>query len=180
MKPILIYANKLDPGLKDEIQAGRLIPENCVVIAGQEQSEVSFYLHKEKHVFSQLSRPAPSILENYDQIRLPCKPVADIVNAYGSPFYIKIDIEHYDAPILQSLFQHNFYPPYISAESHAINVFSIFLAQRGYNAFKLVDGRSVSSDYANRTIQCERTKDLVKYSFPYHSAGPFGCDSDGE
>jgi len=165
---------------KDDLQSGRLILENCVVTAGQERSEVSFYLHKENHVLSQLPRPDPSVLEKYDQISLPCKSVADIVNAYGSPFYIKIDIEHYDAPILQSLFQQKYHPPYISAESHTINVFAILLAQGGYNAFKLVDGQSVSSVYANRIIQCGRTKELVEYSFPYHSAGPFGGDIDGE
>lgn len=165
---------------KDDIESGRLILENCVITAEQEKSEVVFYLHKENHVLSQLPRPDPSVIENYVQINLPSKPVADIVNTHGSPFYIKIDIEHYDGPILQSLFRHNFYPPYISAESHTINVFSILLAQGGYNAFKLVDGLSVSTVYADRIIQCERTKDLIRYSFPYHSAGPFGGDIDGE
>ncbi len=48
----------------------------------------------------------------------------------------------------------------------------------GYDAFKLVDGHSVVQRYRNYPISVGN--DIEIYSFPYHSAGPFGDDVAGE
>jgi len=93
------------------------------------------------------------------------------------PYYIKIDLENYDHVILMELFRNNIYPKYLSAESHSIDIFALLVTFGRYTSFNLVDGASVSSLYANHTIN---TFDTVKsYSFPYHSAGPFGEDVKG-
>ncbi|MFZ2106739.1 MAG: hypothetical protein WAV18_15435, partial [Roseiarcus sp.] len=102
-----------------------------------------------------------------------------IIRKYGEPFYIKIDIEHYADAILRTLFVNDIYPKFISAESHTIDVFALLVASRRYNAFKLVEGSTVSKKYKNTPFT---NKDGVRefYSFPYDSAGPFGKDIDGE
>ena len=61
-----------------------------------------------------------------------------------------------------------------------LDVLSVLAGEGGYKAFKLVDGQTVSQVYANRTIENQITHELTSYSFPYHSAGPFGDDIDGE
>ena len=160
-----------------EIENRRLIVENCVITAEEEDEDVSFYIHKRNHVLSQFPEPMLEQMNNYEKVFLPSKSVDRIIKEHGNPYYIKIDIEHYDAQILRSLSTEDIYPPFISAESHSIEIFSL-LVSMGYRAFKLVDGSTVSQVYANRIIQCGQEK--ISYSFPFHSAGPFGNDVDGK
>jgi len=164
---------------KVEIQAGRLIVENCVVTDKVVSDAVDFYISKTDHVLSQLPQPAPSNLIMFEKVALPAKTISSLIEAHGHPYYIKIDIEYYDAQILRALFSAGIYPPFISAESHSIEVFALLVAHGGYNAFKMVDGASVSKVYSNRLIISENERMQEKFSFPFHSAGPFGNDVDG-
>jgi hypothetical protein len=122
--------------------------------------------------------PEPADVQNFEKIRLPAKSVMDIIRAHGAPHYIKIDIEHYDEMILRTLFEHGIRPPFISAESHSVDVFCLLVSLGKYKAFKLVDGASVSRLYKSQKISVGQGKE--EYSFPHHSAGPFGEDIRGE
>jgi FkbM family methyltransferase len=175
--PVLCEA--INEKFKTEIEAGRLIVENCIVTDKAASDAVDFYIHKSNHVLSQLPQPAPSNLMMYEKVALPAKAISELIDRHGQPYYIKIDIEHYDAQILRALFSAGIFPPFISAESHSIDVFALLVAQGGYSAFKMVDGRSVSKVYSNRLIICDNERKQVKFSFPFHAAGPFGNDVDG-
>jgi len=159
----------------NEIQRGRLFLESCVVTADEGLGSVDFYVHDTYHVQSQIGVPGNDVLDQYTKTRLPSKSIQSIIQAHGAPHYVKIDIEHYDAPLLQALFRGGIYPPYISAEAHSLDVFLTLAQEGGYKAFKLVDGYFVPRDYADFTIDTG-----AKYSFPFHSAGPFGNDIHGE
>jgi len=161
-----------------EIAEGRLFVENCVVTTDDSDNEVYFYISKCHHVLSQLPKPAESVIADFEKVLLPSKSAVGLIAKYGNPFYIKIDIEHYDEAILKSLFLNNIRPSYISAESHSISVFSILVALGEYNAFKLVDGPTVSSKYKDHQIKVGNKVEI--YSFPHHSAGPFGEDVFGD
>jgi FkbM family methyltransferase len=159
-----------------EIREGRLFVESCVLNTDDSASEVYFYVHKNDHVLSQF--PEPVNADCFEKVLLPSKSVLQLISKYGSPHYIKIDIEHYDEAILRVLFDNNIRPPFISAESHSIEVFSLLVCLGKYNSFKLVDGRSVSQKYNNHRIKVGDK--FESYSFPYHSAGPFGDDICGK
>lgn len=160
---------------RDEIDSGRLIVEDKVLATTGAPSEVYFYLHKTNSVLSRF--PEPENPESFDKILLPsCSPV-ELIARHGEPYYIKIDIEFYDAPILREFLAAGIRPPFLSAEAHTLEVFAVLMGMGGYGAFKLVDGRSVPSVYGNATI--ETSEGLESYSFPYHSAGPFGDDVVG-
>jgi len=167
-----------------EIVAGRLFIENCVLTPDESGSEVPFYIHKYNHVLSQFPKPEDTggrkedDIRNYEQIMLRSQSPLRVIKKYGEPYYIKIDIERFDEPILRALFQDDVRPPYISAESHNVEVFCMLVSMGKYNAFKLVDGRTISERYRNRLIKT--SNGLEPYSFPHHSAGPFGEDIDGE
>lgn len=163
-----------------EIQAGRLILENCVVTANENLSEVDFYIHKTYAGQSQFPPPSEATLPQFTKLKLPSKSILSLINTHGEPYYIKIDVEHYDAPLLNAIFASNLRPPFISAESHSIDVFVALVAQGRYKAFKLVDGPSVSRIYKNRVIKSQSTQEPIRYSFPFKSAGPFGDDIDGK
>lgn len=162
-----------------EITDGHLVIENCVLTDKEHSGQVEFYISRRSHVLSHFLKPPNDAQGNFEKVYLPSKTAVSIVEEYGAPYYIKIDIEHYDAQILRHLFEFGIRPPYISAESHSADVFSLLVGLGGYNSFKLVEGGSVSDVYSRRTVKRLRENDEVSHSFPRHSAGPFGNDIDG-
>jgi FkbM family methyltransferase len=176
--PVLCEAIKRR--FQNEVESGRLIIECCIVTNGEGSGEADFYLHKSNHVLSQLPMPPKETIEEFTRVQLPARSIQEIIISHGSPYYIKIDVEHYDAPLLKAIFASGIRPPYISAESHTVEVFSTLATEGNYKAFKLVDGYSVSRAYAERLLECHTTQTRILYSFPFHSAGPFGNDIDGK
>jgi FkbM family methyltransferase len=184
-KADLVVAIEANPALAEGIRrrfpnainAGNLVVENIVITVADGDQNVPFYLHKSRHFLSQFGRPADNILEQFDEIYLPSKSLMKILSTYGSPLYIKIDVEGYDQKLLEELFRNRVFPAYLSAESHSIEVFAQFVANGGYTAFKLVDGASIPVVYNAHPVS--GVKGVVEHSFPFHSAGPFGNDIIG-
>lgn len=160
-----------------EISEGRLVVENKVISHMERNSEVSFYLHLKKNVQSQLPKPSLSEAANFEEIRLPSVTVPQLIKKWGDPYYIKIDLEHYDAPVLRSIFEAQIVPPYLSAESHSVDVFCLLVALGGYRSFKLVEGKTVHQKFSD--LEIETNTGRQRHSFPFHSAGPFGDDIPG-
>lgn len=141
-----------------EIAAGRLFLERCA-LSVDGAGEVPFYLHRHD-VGSQLPRPIDQEAHFFRQITVAAASPVAIIEKHGPPHYVKIDLEGYDPEVLRSLFAAGIVPPFISAESHRIEVFCLLAGLGAYRAFNLVEGASVAADYG----------------FPPHSAGPFGDD----
>ena len=160
-----------------DISDGRLVVENSVISHVERDSEVPFYVHKSNHVLSQFPRPSLPDIGNFQEILLPSITVPQLVEKWGNPYYIKIDLEHYDAPVLRSILEAEIYPPYLSAESHSAEIFCLLVAQGGYKSFKLVEGSTVQQKFAELEIEARGGKE--QHSFPPHSAGPFGDDIPG-
>jgi hypothetical protein len=185
LKSDLVIAVEANPALSehiksrfaDAIAAGTLIVENCVISTGDGGDKAPFWIHKTNDVLSQCLRPDPSAINDYEEVLLPARSVVGLIERYGDPLYIKIDVEHYDAAILEELFCKGIRPPYISAEAHSIEVFSLLVALGKYTSFKLVDGKSVSTKYG--ACEIATVAGPRRYSFPHHSAGPFANDIGG-
>jgi FkbM family methyltransferase len=184
-KADVVVAVEADPALAqvirdrfaEQIAGGSLFVENCVLAETGSPPVVPFYVHRERPFLSQFPRPGDRAIGDFDELLLPAKTPLQLVQAHGAPFYIKIDVEHYDAVILRELFLNGIRPPYISAESHSIDVFCWLVSMGGYRSFNLVNGPTVQLDYANHAIGTKDSKE--SYSFPAHSAGPFGADIRG-
>lgn len=169
---------KMEERFSTEIQAGKLCVEHGVLVCEGDDPEVYFYLHKRHHVLGQFPRPDASVIRDFDRVLLPSQSVMQILRKHGDPYYIKIDIEGYDEAILKELFRNQVRPSFISAESTSIQVFAMLVAMGEYTAFKLVEGATVAKTYRNHTISVNGKHE--PYSFPPHSAGPFGEDVAGE
>lgn len=150
--------------------------ENCVLTSREDGVDVDFYIHEKHDVLGQFPKPAPKQIDRYEKVLLPSKSAKCVISEHGDPHYIEIDLENYDSEVLRALWHVDIVPPYISAESHDIEVFAL-LVSMGYSAFKLVEGATVSRLYAVRVLHCP--DGTVTYSFPRHSAGPFGNDVNG-
>lgn len=163
---------------RSEIEQGRLVVIENVVITKVEAEPVYFYIHKQSNTLSQFPEPAPEDSHLFERVLLPARDIVGIIREHGDPWYVKVDVEHFDAAILRSMFEGGIFPPYISAEAHSAKIFAELVAVGGYDAFKIVDGPSLFGVYENRTVETvggERRS----VSFAYPSAGPFGNDVDG-
>jgi FkbM family methyltransferase len=163
----------------EEILAGSLVVENCVVTEDDIPSTVDFYVHRSNSVLSQFPKPQSNVIHNFDRVSLPSISAPVIIRRHGSPWFIKIDIEHFDHVVLKTLFHAGIYPDYLSAESHCVDVFALLIAEGRYSAFKLVDGVSVAACFHDCLIRDFHGDSEVRYSFPFDSAGPFGNDIPG-
>lgn len=161
----------------DEILANRLFVEN-VALTSACQGPVDFYIHKQHHVLSTLTLQGSE--EDYTKVQVDTLGIDDLVRTYGIPYYAKIDIEGTDEQILESLVTSSHKPTYLSAEAHKIGVFALLSERLNYNSFKLVDGRSVPYSYRRSVVSSLFHSKPYGYSFPPHSAGPFGNDIFGE
>lgn len=172
-----LLAEQIKTRFTKEIKNKKLVVENCVLTTEDDSESVPFYLHKNSHVLSQFPRPYDSDMDNFNKVSLRAKNVINLIKKYGEPFYVKIDIEYYDQVILRELFLNNIRPVFISSESHSIEVFSLLLTLGQYKSFNLVDGYTVETKYKNHSIKTVGPEEI--YSFPLHSAGPFGEDIKG-
>lgn len=161
-----------------EIGAGRLIVEHCALTADSTDTVVPFYVHRTSDVKSRFPRPRADVLRHYREISVPARSILSILQEHGDPYYVKLDIEGHDVAVLRQLFAAGMKPPFISAESHSIEVLSVMIASGGYDAFKVVVGSSVGRQFRNHGISTLAGPDT--HSFPPHSAGPFGDDLPGE
>ncbi len=162
-----------------EIADGRVIVENCVVSDVPGQDEVDFYIHRDYHIWSQFPVPSPELLCQFDRRRLPSRYLIDVFRSHGTPHYVKIDVERFDGPLLSAMFAAGVRPDYVSAECTSFDIPAILVMQGGYRSFKLVDAQSVDRLYRRRRIRALDSGSFAEFSFPRHSAGPFGDDIDG-
>jgi FkbM family methyltransferase len=172
-----VHCDEIRSHLAEPLTSGRLVVVNAVLDVAPGSRDVPFYIHKTRPWLSQYPRPAAEQCAAFTETLLPARNVVDMIREYGDPYYVKIDLEHFDHVILRALFEQGIRPPYISAEAHTAEVFAILLALGGYQSFKLVDGPTVRTRYRDRTIST--TKGTTKHSFAHAAAGPFGNDIDG-
>jgi FkbM family methyltransferase len=165
---------------KKEIKQQRLIVNNFIITHQKSGSYDSFYIFEDLDVCSTVFPETKLFYKNkkleksdYSEVKVITKNILDLVDDYGNPFYIKIDLENYDHIILKEIFKNKITPKYISSECHNNDVFNLMIAQDEYNYFKLLKGNHLKSEKY-------RIKDLngfyTDYEFPAHSAGPFGED----
>ena len=167
-----------------EIQEKRLIVENCIISHEASGEKKSFYIFEQLDVASTIYPEIKLYLENkeikksdYTKIEVVSKNILDLIYEFGDPFYIKIDLEHYDHIILQEILNNKITPKYISAECHNLEVFNLMTNNDAYNFFKLSKGNDLH-------LEKYHIKNLsgleINYEFPPHSAGPFGDDIKGD
>ena len=113
----------------------------------------------------------------WEPVVVPTACLSDIIAERGFPEFIKVDVEFYDSKVLHDLLLNEIKPKYISVEAQEIDAYC-FLVALGYRQFKIVDGASVPDLY--RDVEIERLNgDVLRWTFPYESSGPFGDDLPG-
>lgn len=160
---------------QNELRSGKL-----VIISGalsdSLDGEVSFFVHDSSTLFGTLY---PEKFDGtYSELKVPTIDLMGLVNTFGYPYYVKIDLEGQDYKIIRQLFDNEIYPDYISAEFHDPRVFGYLLSCDKYNSFKVVEGCEVGTILTEDSLAIFSNKPTPLY-FSTHSSGPFGNDIPG-
>jgi FkbM family methyltransferase len=179
LKADKVVAVEAIPSLADSMRArfapdvasGKLVVENAVIAEESSSERVPFFIHRTMDFLSQF--PPPADPSQFDRVDLPALSPLEIIQRHGEPWYVKIDLEHFDSVVLAALLNNGVVPPFISAECHTVEVFARLVCA-GYGAFNVVESASVHKEYAAATIHTQDGDE--HYAFARHSAGPFGDD----
>lgn len=188
-----------------EIRTGRLTILN-VGIAGEE-SVRSFWICEADSRLSSFDRRLASLDGScpHHEIRVPCRRFRSLLEQFGVPFYVKVDIQGNDTLCVEDLDPHQL-PKFISVSN--VSLLDL-LHKRGFNYFKcitqtyflplqlplIVEARRLQrADWLRQNRnplirvfrklggrhwierQFNRIRTRDGWLFPYGSSGPFGDD----
>lgn len=119
------------------------------------------------------------VLRKQQAISVPAVDLIACMNRYGTPYYMKIDIEGADRLCLEALRGAAALPAYISMEAEISDPEALkreleLLRRLGYRRFALV-AQGAHGEISTRT----RSGDRLAFRFPAGSSGPFGEDLRG-
>lgn len=166
----------LIPGLlhrfSDHVGLGRVRILN-LAITETDVAEVEFHICAEDKL-SGLAKP-----EKFESrtVRVPGMRLSSLVEMFGLPYYIKVDVEGGEDKLLDELFQCGHRPSFVSAEANSIDVV-MSLVKAGYTKFKIVEGRFLDRAYYARGAR-NSAGELFHPSFDGNSSGPIGPDVPG-
>lgn len=168
-KRLLVVAVEANPILCDrisnkfhgEILNKKLVVLNYCLTDNEGEEYVNFYVHKKRNVLSQFLPPPKDLINDYKVISVMSKKPSEIIREFGLPYYIKIDLEHYDYNVLNELLTNNINSKFLSVEVHDLKIINKLFESKMFQFFNLVKGDTLS---------------IVYPMFKPHSAGPFGTD----
>lgn len=153
-----------------DIESRRVTVVN-VCVTPEEAGDVTFYVHRLNDLLSTFVPPEFDTNGAFDPIAVKSETPQALFDRHGRPFYVKIDLEGLDGPIIRSVAQAT-RPVYMSAEAHSHEVL-VELLRLGYQRFKVVEGSFSHERYYEVQIEGR------PWRFEPHSAGPFGEDIPG-
>ncbi len=142
-------AQTFEPAIRD----GRLILEHGAVVASGGPETVTLYVSEERAWSSLIPSIAGRDGLTVSEIDVPSTTIGNLVERFGTPYYLKIDVEGMDEIVLKDLASTTARPTFVSAEAEspgdsgtddaeALRRLSC-LVELGYSRFKLVDQDSL-------------------------------------
>ncbi len=158
-----------------ETAQGRLTVLNVGV--ADAEGEAPFYINPRNTEWSSFSRTlAGADGGPVEEVTVPLRRLSDIILEHGAPYYVKIDIEGHDEIALQSLYEDDIRPPYVSVENGAWRLSDI-MALMGYDDFIYVQQKDMARIQPPKPA---REGKYVRHVFPHGASGLFGKETPGE
>ncbi len=159
-----------------KVASGQLVLLNCGIVKEGSGDILDFYVNSTNSEWSSFIR---SIAERDGSassvISVPCRTLRSVVDEFGKPYYIKIDIEGHDVMALESLIGSRHIAPYISVENGKCGTLQM-LASMGYTRYKYIQQNNMPSVVLPKPAL---EGDYVAHSFAHGTSGPFGEETPG-
>ena len=152
------------------IDDGRLTVINAAIC--DKNGTATFFVNLDNDHWSSLDVGWASRNETrYRQVNVSCLTLSGLIDEFGPPYYLKVDVEGVDQSVLEQLKDRSLLPLYVSVEDCRLGFqYMETLAACGYDSFKLLDQSTV----------CQLTDPKTGHVFPVGSSGPFGNEVPGE
>ncbi len=174
----------------DEVASRQLEVLNVGIAA--EPGVFDFFVNETNDEYSSFDREMAMRGGRFHCIEVRCQTFEEILSQYGTPYYLKIDIERADVHCIRAL-NPNDLPAYVSIEAHSLE-YLIVLHALGYRQFKVIDQATLNRPRAYRQENpFGRLATLLNHywcrfrvdtgwgqnPFPVASSGPFGEQTPG-
>ena len=175
-------AARLKQRFAAEIDGGRYVLVDKAIGSGHE--EITFFVNRKTSVWG-TADPSWALRNQRlgaesDEIRVPSVPFGELLQTYGCPYYLKIDIQGADMLCVTALKSADCRPTYLSVASSKTSWRDLLkefdaLESLGYTKFKVVNqGTHKSGQFTARNGR------QVTHAFEAGASGPFGDDLTGE
>ena len=156
-----------------EIASGSLRLLNVGV--GDRAGRFPFYVNRQLSHWSSFDPDIGTQRGEYDVIEVPMIPVAKLIEDYGVPYYLKIDIEGMDLVALYGLRRFSDRPKYLSAENGPPEMLRE-MVNLGYSRFKFINQKTISEITLPHPA---REGKQISWTFSFGASGPFGEETPG-
>lgn len=169
--PLLVEEGKKK--FSEYIDTGRLIILNIGI--GKCEEVLPFYVNKQLSEWSSFDYEIGTSRGDFFVIDVPLVTLQSIAICYGTPYYMKIDIEGHDMIAIQSMRDLKDKPRYISVENGQVHMIEE-LYEQGYRKFKFVNQANV-----HEVILPSPSREglYIQHQFPFGASGPFGEEIEG-
>lgn len=165
----------------NEIASGRLTIVNKALVDDDSQT-VEFYVNDEKNDWGTLLPDwNRSLNQAFRKITVPTVRLSELVEQFGMPYYMKIDIEGADVVCVKSLLKLGRTPDYVSVELMTPNNLKeqqvecleilVYLRAMGFTKFQVSDQSRL------KFVRCPSPAlegTYTDYTFDGHTSGLFG------
>ncbi|MDA8585336.1 FkbM family methyltransferase [Rhodobacteraceae bacterium] len=140
-----------------------------------ESGSVDFFVCENITEWSSVNENLAARDKNIKKISVDGQTYCDLANEFGTPYYMKIDIEGADLIPILGLSKAQMRPVHVSYEAFSLDGAALLYAL-GYKWFKLVGQRNLP-----KIAQPETAREGLNavHQFPLGSSGPFGEETPG-
>lgn len=159
---------------RDALKKGRLTIVDMGV--ARNAAEMTFYVNGKNSAWSSFVREIGSRGGEFQTVKVRTTTLRELLDRYGTPHYLKIDVEGFDEIVVEALADVQKRPQFVSIENGYPRSVNLFLSL-GYDRFKYVNQADVA---AQRLPFPPREGRFAFHRFSYESSGAFGEEAPGE
>lgn len=181
-KGFKVVAIEADPVLVEQFsaKASQFIARKQFIIEnigiGSKTGTFTFYKNLENDQWSSFEKSIGTRNNTrYDEVQVQCVQARTLFEKYGIPYYLKVDIEHFDIHVVKGLYAFTEKPKYISVEATTPQLI-LELFALGYRKFQLVNQSTL---WKVKPPYPAREGTYFDLQFTDHSSGLFGEELEG-
>ncbi len=158
------------------IASGQLIVLNVGITETDSGDSLEFFVNDWISEWSSFDRDiAARSSSPFHSVLVPTRTLASVIAEHGPAYFVKIDIEGYDAIALASLLAAKSLPRYVSVENGNMGMLGN-LVSAGYDGFKYIQQKNISELHVSIPA---REGESCGHLFPRGASGPFGEEAPG-